>query len=179
MSEGPSSGPCRGDPIRGLVARLRSSLSGGELIVASKIPSISRAAELAALLDLDWAFVATTTLSAPWSHAAVYGALAHFEAMIFHEDKVREWGIPLAIVRSDIAARRQENDELMRVLHPAGLNIGGERAIVIDDGHACGLELRAVAVGLRNAGCGTVDVVSMPGAPRLARPREVDRVLCG
>lgn len=122
-------------------------------------------------------------LGFPGREELAIGAVASGGVRVLHDEMLRRYDVPEAVVAAATSRALAELDASELELHGKRppLPLAGKTAIVVDDGLATGMTMRAAVLALREHGVAEL-VVAVPVAPRDACEaivREADVVVCG
>ena len=131
-------------------------------------------------LPLDLAVVSKITLS--WNTEAGYGAVAFDGSAYLNDPLVREIGLSEAEVEAGVARTREKVERRNATLRNSRSYavVTGRDLVLVDDGLASGITMRAAVAALRAAGAATISV-AVPTAHRtsaLALAASVEALYC-
>ena len=135
------------------------------VVLAIPAGGVPVAAPVAARLSLPLDLAVVSKITPPWSSEMGYGAVAFDGGVLLSEPLVRRLGLSLAQVDDGVARTREKvarrNADLREGRDYAALQ--GAEVILVDDGLASGITLRAAIAAVRASGAAAV-VVAVPTA---------------
>ena len=148
------------------------------------IPAGGMPVAVAARAVLNWPLAAAVVskIVLPWDSEAGYGAVAWDGSLLLNRELLPQLGLSERDVERGIAATRAKvAGRVVRFGEPGSTScLARETTILVDDGLASGVTMRAAVAALKAAGASRV-VVAVPTAYLAAVTRlaaEVDRLLC-
>ena len=140
------------------------------------------AVEVARALDLPMDLVIPRKLGAPFNPEYAIGAITEDSEGIFNEEVIAELGISPRTLKKIVAREKKEAQRRLQAYRGdrSPLDLAGKTVILVDDGIATGLTMRAAIKSVRAKKAAKI-IVAVPVAARdsLARiKREVDRAVC-
>ncbi|NQV13731.1 MAG: phosphoribosyltransferase [Parcubacteria group bacterium] len=140
------------------------------------------AVEVVRALDLPMDLVVPRKIGAPLNPEYAVGAITEDGEGIFNEEVVAELGIKQKQLKEIVAQEKKEAQRRLRTYRGdrPPLDLAGQTVIIVDDGIATGLTMRAAIKSVKAKGAAKV-IVAVPVAARDSLEkikREVDEVVC-
>ncbi|MFP5450686.1 MAG: phosphoribosyltransferase [Thermoleophilia bacterium] len=173
----------RRDAGRALAGRLGAHAPDGAVVVLA-LPrgGVPVAWEVARTLGAPLDIMPVRKLGVPGFEELAMGAIAGTDTMVLNDDVTGEMRLPAEEI-DRVAAREwaelRRRERVYRGDRPPA-DLAGATAILVDDGLATGVTMRAAAIAARAAGAARV-VVAVPVAPAGTEAmlrREADEVVC-
>lgn len=155
---------------------------GKPVLVAATLEGLRVAQAMAATTRTRVEFFPVLPLTAAWSRALVYGAVAFDGSVVLEQYLIEQAGLSAADVRAAIREQTPRFRELF--VHALDTDTTGDLrghvAVLVDDGGAAMPVLRAAIGAARNARATSVVVATAAASPQVLRQLsfEADRIYC-
>ena len=168
----------RRDAGRALADLVRTVAPPDALVLAVPAGGVPVAREVADRCGLPLVVAVVSKVTFPWNTESGYGAVAFDGSVLL--DPARAATVGEQAVAQGIAATRARVERRQRLFRGAAapLALAGRPAILVDDGIAAGLTMRAAVAAVRKAGAGRI-VIAVPTAQWETLERlDADVVVC-
>jgi putative phosphoribosyl transferase len=172
----------RRDAGEALARMLEGRLDGEAVVLAIPSGGVPVAFPIARHLGLPLEVAVVSKITPPWSSEVGYGAVAFDGSVVVDHEIARAIGIDEAAMRQGIERTLRKVERRVGLFRAGAeaLGLAGCTAILVDDGLASGVTLRAALMALRKAEIGRLIVAVPTGSARslAALEHEVDELYC-
>jgi putative phosphoribosyl transferase len=168
-----------GRMLAGMTTALRGTSS---VVLAIPAGGVAVGVELAQALSLPVDLAVVSKITLPWNTEAGYGAVAFDGSVLLNKGLLTGLALSEAEVAEGIAATREKVRRRLAELRGSrpSPDLGGQTAVLVDDGLASGFTMRAAVQAVRVSGADRVVVATPTGHGGAVRSISalVDEVYC-
>lgn len=156
--------------------------SKNTIILALPRGGIIVADQVATFLNLPLDLVVPRKIGAPGNPEYAIGAIAEEGEGIFNEKEIKNLGITKEYLNKEILREKKEANRRIETYRgqKTPLNLKNKKAIIVDDGIATGLTMRAAIKSVKRKGAKEI-IVAVPVAAKDSLEKiklEVDKIIC-